>query len=245
MTVPITGPILCGLRGTAGSRQARYVLAILTVVLLVDQLTKWWAWRHIPDVVINRGGTWLLGHTVGSWYCGDLSGALLDLLSTQVLALGLFALLRRPRSLAALLGGAGMISGWASNLGDRLGLHLITAPGMARGAIDFLHYGRTAYNVADVCIVAGTVLLGLALCRRHRPHAQAQVAGASAAPAGQPRPWRRARRWALLAAVTPALLGTAATLTATGGHLHTSGGPVMHSHTQVFRGGPRRPVEGG
>lgn len=217
MTVPPAERLPSARHRTAGRRQAIWVLAVLTVVVLIDQLTKGWAWRHLPTTVINTGSTWFLGGTVSGWYRDGLSGAVLDLASTQVLALGLFTLLRRARRLSVLLPAACLISGWASNLADRLGLHLLTAPGAPRGAVDFVHIGRVTANIADICIVAGTLLLGAGvLYRRYRGPA---AAPASVPVAVRPRPWRRARRWALLAALVPALLGTAATLTATEGHL--------------------------
>jgi lipoprotein signal peptidase len=194
-----------------------WVLAVLTAVVVVDQLTKAWAWRHSMGTVINTGSTWFLGGTVSDWYRDDLAGAVLDLASTQVLALGLFALLRRARRLSVLLPAACLISGWASNLADRLGLHLLTAPGAPRGAVDFIHIGRCTANVADLCIVLGTLLLATGVLHRHHRGRSAAPTSAPAAP--RPQPWRRARRWALLAALVPALLGTAATLTATQGHL--------------------------
>lgn len=217
MTVPTDQRPAPAPHPTSTRRQAACVLAVLTAVVLVDQLTKGWAWRHSIGTVINTGSTWFLGGTVSGWYRSDLSGAVLDLASTQVLAFGLFTLLRRARRLSVLLPAACLISGWASNLGDRLGLHLLTAPGAPRGAVDFIHIGRCTANIADICIVVGTLLLGTgALYRQYRGRSAA-TSSAPAAP--RPRPWRRARRWALLAALVPALLGTAATLTATQGHL--------------------------
>jgi hypothetical protein len=55
------------------------------------------------------------------------------------------------------------LSGWASNVLDRLGLHFVTATGSARGAVDFIHIGRYFYNVADLMIIAGTSLFALLL----------------------------------------------------------------------------------
>jgi lipoprotein signal peptidase len=206
-------------RTTPGRRQLLLTALVLTLVVLVDQLTKWWAWRHEAAAQLNPGSTGFLGSTISGWYTGELAGAVLDLISTQILVLGTFALLRRPRPLDVLLGGALMIGGWSSNLLDRLGLHLLTAPGSWRGAIDFLPLHGYVYNLADVCITAGTLLFAVALLRRSR--------GGRAAAASRPRPWRRARRWALLAAFAPVLLGTAATFTASGGHLSGTAVPVV------------------
>jgi lipoprotein signal peptidase len=200
-------------------RQLLPAALVLTVVVLVDQLTKWFAWRHVATAQINTGGTSFLDSTISGWYSRELPGAALDLISTQILVLGTFALLRRPRPLDVLLGAALMISGWSSNLLDRLGLHLLTAPGSWRGAVDFLPMGHIVYNVADVCIVAGTLLFAAALLRRF-------LSGAASV-ASRPQPWRRAGRWALLAAFVPVLLGTAATFTATGGHLPATAAPVV------------------
>jgi lipoprotein signal peptidase len=215
---------------SAGRRQALLVLGVLTVVILTDQLTKAWAWRHLPGAVLNTGSTWFLGHTISSWYRADPSGALLDLASTQILAFSLFTLLRRPRPLPVLLPAALAISGWASNLGDRLGLHLLTAPGMPRGAVDFAPLGHCVFNIADACIATGTLLLGASLCRQHHSRA--------AAAATRTQPWRRARRWALLAAVIPALLGTATTLTATETQPQTTGAPVIQLLTPTSATSP-------
>jgi lipoprotein signal peptidase len=220
------------LRG-AGRGQPLWVLGVLTVVALTDQLTKAWAWGHLPGAVLNTGATWFLGPTISSWYRADPSGALLDLASTQILAFGLFTLLRRARPLPVLLPAALTISGWISNLGDRLGLHLLTAPGMPRGAVDFAPLGHYFYNIADGCIATGTLLLGAALYCQHRGHPLAPAVAAPAATASRARPWLRARRWALLAAATPGLLGTASTLAATEAHPHITGASVIHPPTST------------
>jgi hypothetical protein len=70
---------------------------------------------------------------------------------------------RRRPPLAILVTGAVAISGWASNVLDRLGLHFVTAPGSARGAVDFIHIGKYFYNVADLMIIAGTSSFALLL----------------------------------------------------------------------------------
>ena len=206
--------------------QGLLALAVLIGVVVVDQTTKWWAWRHVYAVV-NRGGTLLAGSTVSSWCSGEVRGALLDLAGAQLLSLAAFGLLRRRRPLAVLLPALLEIGGWGSNLLDRLGLHLLTAPGIGRGAVDFIHLGRWYFNVADVCITAGTVLFGLALYRRHRRGGPGRTTGESVAAGTRPRPWRRARRWALLAALAPAVLGTTIALTASGGQVSAAAAPVV------------------
>lgn len=190
-------------------RQGLLAVAVLVGVVAVDQAAKWWAWRHVY-AVINAGSTWFLGGTVSGWYSDALHGAMLDLASAEALTLGAFLLLRRLRPRRVLVPALLMIGGWGSNLLDRLGLHQLTAPGMGRGAVDFLPLGHFYYNVADVCIVVGTALCLVAAgwsAWRNRTGARAQ----SAVPA--PRPWRGAWRWAVLAALAPLVLGTASTLT--------------------------------
>jgi lipoprotein signal peptidase len=218
-------------RRSAPGRQGLWLLAILAVVMLADQLTKWWAWRHVPWAVINTGSTWFLGATVAGWYSGNPSGAALDLASAQILSFGLFTLLRRVRPLPVLLPAALTISGWASNLGDRLGLHRLTAPGMPRGAIDFLRWQHNTYNLADGCIATGTLLLGAAFYWEHHRHSAAPTRAAPVGTSTGSRPWRRARGWAMLAAIIPALFGTAASLAATAADQHTTGASVSGPRT--------------
>jgi hypothetical protein len=51
-----------------------------------------------------------------------------------------------------------MISGWGSNLLDRLGMHVLTAPGSSRGAVDFIPVGSAHVNLADGVIAVATLL---------------------------------------------------------------------------------------
>jgi lipoprotein signal peptidase len=195
-----------------GRRQGLLAVAVLVGVVVLDQGTKWWAWRHVY-AVINAGSTWFLGGTVSGWYSDGLRGALLDLGSAEALTLGAFLLLRRPRPPRLLVPALLMIGGWGSNLLDRVGLHLLTAPGRGRGAVDFLPLGRFYYNFADVVIVLGTALFLVAAVRLAWRSRRRRTDGG---PLPAARPWRAATRWALVAALTPVLLGTATTLTADG-----------------------------
>ena len=134
------------------------MLALLAVVVVLDQAAKWWAWRHFPWTVINSGGDLLVGHTIGAWYARPVTGALLDLLDVALLGTVVSVLARCRANPWVVAPGALMAGGWASNLLDRLGFHYWTAPGSVRGAVDFIHLGTNFYNVADFFIIGCTPL---------------------------------------------------------------------------------------
>ena len=54
--------------------QRSIVLMLLATVVLLDQATKWWAWRHMSGALINSGGDLFVGHVVGSWYAETVTG---------------------------------------------------------------------------------------------------------------------------------------------------------------------------
>jgi lipoprotein signal peptidase len=172
------------------TRQGAVVCGVLVAVVLLDQMTKWWAWRHVYAVV-NPGGTWFLGRTVGDWFSGQLLGAALDLVGLQVLVLAARGLLRRRRPVLVLVCGTLMLGGWGSNLLDRLGMHTLSAPGSARGAVDFLPLGHYYYNVADVCITGGTLLFLLAFVAdvSRRDRSGVPLRPRLSSPAGHRRAW--------------------------------------------------------
>jgi lipoprotein signal peptidase len=175
------------------------VLALLAVVVVLDQATKWWAWRHSPDVMINDGGDALVGHTVSGWYAAPVAGALLDLVDFGLLGAAVSVLVRRRPPAVVLVPAALMIGGWSSNLLDRLGLHYWTAPGSVRGAVDFVSLASHRYNVADFFIIGATPLFLLAaayLCTRS---ARRPAGLKPALPAARRR--TRARTWAFAGAV--------------------------------------------
>jgi lipoprotein signal peptidase len=138
------------------------VLALLAAVVVLDQAAKWWAWRHFSWTRINSGGDVLVGPTIGAWYAGPITGALLDLLDFGLLSIAVLVLARRQATAVAGVPGALMTGGWGSNLLDRLGIHYWTAPGSVRGVVDFIHIGGHYYNVADFFIIGGTPLFLLA-----------------------------------------------------------------------------------
>ena len=163
-------PAVSSLEAEALNERGRrpIVLALLATVVLLDQATKWWAWRHMSGALINSGGAPLVGPVVGGWYTDAVTGRLLDLLGAGFLSTAVLLLIRRRRSLAVVASAALMIGGWGSNLLDRLGVHSWTAPGSSRGAVDFLPIGHYRLNLADVVIfgATGMFLLSAGLVRR-------------------------------------------------------------------------------
>jgi lipoprotein signal peptidase len=140
------------------------LLSLLASVIVVDQSAKWWAWRHAPEAIINDGGNPFVGAVIGGWYQDRVTGALLDLLAIVLLGVAASALVRHKRPAQALIPGALMIGGWSSNLLDRLGAHRWSAPGSARGAVDFIPLGHVCWNVADFFIVGATGVFLLVCC---------------------------------------------------------------------------------
>jgi lipoprotein signal peptidase len=142
------------------------VLSLLAAVAVLDQATKWWAWRHVPWPVINPGGDLLSGSTVGAWYAAPVSGALLDVLDVTLLTTAVLLLTRWRTAASVSVPATLMTGGWSSNVLDRVGLHYWTAPGSARGVIDFIHIGGYYYNIADFFIIGCTPLFLLAAAYR-------------------------------------------------------------------------------
>jgi lipoprotein signal peptidase len=173
------------------------VLALLAVVILADQLTKWWAWRHAPLAKINYGGNIFVGDTISQWYADPATGAVLDLVDFGVLTAAVLVLIRHRLPILVLVPGALMVGGWISNLLDRLGTHHVTAPGSVRGAVDFIPLGSIRYNVADVFIVCGTLLSILAVAVSTWPANRSVITS-------RPPPTRRRRRRAWLSGVASA-----------------------------------------
>ena len=183
--------LLLGAEPTDEAGQRSTVVALLAIVVLLDQATKWWAWRHVSGALINSGGDLLVGRVVGSWYADTVTGGLLDLLGIGFLSIAVLVLVRRRRSLAVVASPALMIGGWGSNLLDRLGMHSWTAPGSTRGAVDFLPFSHYRFNLADIVIVGATALLVLSVgVLRLTPIRRSALAGNPARPAR-----RRLRAW--------------------------------------------------
>lgn len=143
------------------------VLAILVAVAVVDQATKWWAWRHISSTTINPGGDALAPTWLDTAYRDRLAGALLDAADALILVLVAVWLVRRCKqwSRLPLTGAALIVGGWSGNVADRLGLHWLTAPGSGRGAVDWVG----GYNLADLSIAGGALMLLASVAHRWMP----------------------------------------------------------------------------
>jgi len=158
--IPVTEPAVIRRETEAKKRisQRFMVFTLLAAIIVVDQAAKWWAWRHFTGVMINSGGDFLTGPTIGRWYANPVTGALLDLMDFVLVSIAVAILARRQRPTVITVCGSLMVGGWASNLLDRLGMHYWTAPGSIRGAVDFISVGDQAWNFADILIVGATPL---------------------------------------------------------------------------------------
>jgi lipoprotein signal peptidase len=152
---PIAAARAPALRAAA---RLRLLLGVVLAVTAVDQLAKAWAWRHLALVHINSGSGLLFGDRAGAFYRDDTVGAAIDGAAAVTVAALAVLLLQRPRPTVPFVGAALMLAGWVSNLGDRLGLHSVTAPGTQRGVVDFLHWQGRLWNLADVTIILGAAV---------------------------------------------------------------------------------------
>jgi lipoprotein signal peptidase len=218
------------------------VLTLVVVVVVLDQTAKWWAWRHVPWARINSGGDVLVGHTIGAWYAGPVTGALLDLLDFGLLSIAVLVLARWRATAVVAVTGALMTGGWGSNLLDRLGMHYWTAPGSVRGVVDFIHIGAHYYNIADFFIIGCTPLFLLAAGYQGVRAARRPVAAGSVPPLMRSRLRVRARIAALAGA---GLISVVALGAANYGGVSAAPRPPTRKTTDVHvRSRPHRPVTG-
>ncbi|MFE5293545.1 signal peptidase II [Isoptericola sp. NPDC056618] len=136
-----------------------FVLAAL--VLLVDQLTKWWAesalvWGDDPKPLIGELLQLRLIYNPGAALSIATGMTWILTIVVVIVVVVIVRAIRRIGStgwavaLGLLLGGA------LGNLGDRF----FREPGFARGhVVDFIDYGVFVGNVADIAIVAAAVLI--------------------------------------------------------------------------------------
>jgi signal peptidase II len=147
-------------------RRYAVVAAVAAVVVVLDQLTKWWALRALDDRTIDLVGSLRLALTSNKGGAFGLGPRFVPVLAVVAVGVVLVFVARGDMitrvpvavALGLVLGGA------FGNLGDRL----FRAPGGLQGAvIDFIDLQWwPVFNVADAAITCGCVLLVLTAGRR-------------------------------------------------------------------------------
>jgi signal peptidase II len=153
-------------RGGPGLRRASIAASVAAVVVLVDQLTKWWAVTRLSTGPIHVIGTldFELTRNTGASFSIFTGRAALIIPVVLVVAAGLCAMAwRAPTNARAAIFGL-IIGGALGNLCDRI------FRGDHGAVVDFvaLHFWPT-FNVADSCITVGCVLLLVSWARAPRP----------------------------------------------------------------------------
>jgi signal peptidase II len=146
----------------AGHPHGRPVLAAAIVlgVVVLDQLSKWWAVARLPDDPVRIVGDdvgFVVVRNTGSAF--SLFQAFTPLLAIVaiVVAVILVRAVRRTRDTLMVVGLSLVLGGALGNLADRL----FRTPGFLKGAVvDFVHVGDfPTFNVADSAITIGAVLI--------------------------------------------------------------------------------------
>ncbi|GAA1615249.1 signal peptidase II [Catellatospora bangladeshensis] len=167
--------------GRRAPRQFAVVLALAAVLVLVDQLTKWWAESKLtgraPIQVVGELIQLRLTYNPGAAFSiGTEYTWVLTLFAAATVAVITFVA-RRVRSRAWAVGLGLVLGGATTHLLDRL----LREPGFARGhVVDFIDYGPFVGNVADIALVLG-VALTMVLSLRDIP-----MSGPAAEPATAP-----------------------------------------------------------
>ncbi|MFC7760955.1 signal peptidase II [Catellatospora bangladeshensis] len=157
------------------------MLALAAVLVLVDQLTKWWAESKLtgraPIQVVGELIQLRLTYNPGAAFSiGTEYTWVLTLFAAATVAVITFVA-RRVRSRAWAVGLGLVLGGATTHLLDRL----LREPGFARGhVVDFIDYGPFVGNVADIALVLG-VALTMVLSLRDIP-----MSGPAAEPATAP-----------------------------------------------------------
>lgn len=142
-------------------------LGVGAVVVLLDQLTKWWAEDQLTDRSIDLVWTLrlhLVRNNAAAFSLGEGFGPFIGLLALGVVAI----LLWTGRSIGSRLGavGLGLVLGGA--LGNILDRAFRSGDGFLGGAvIDWIDVQWwPVFNVADIGVVVGAMLLFLATFRQ-------------------------------------------------------------------------------
>jgi signal peptidase II len=154
-----TGSDAPGVAPTPRSGRPLLATAIVLGVVVLDQLTKWWAVRDLPGDPVRLFGDvgFVVVRNTGSAF--SLFQAFTPFLAVVaiVVAVVLVRTVRRTRDTLMVLGLSLVLGGAIGNLIDRL----LRSPGFLKGAVvDFVHVGGfPTFNVADSAITIGAVLI--------------------------------------------------------------------------------------
>ncbi len=146
----------------SGVRSLAVAVCVAASVVLVDQLTKWWALNRLTSGPIHVIGTldFVLSRNTGASFSlfQGRAAILAPVAVILIVVLGVMAW-RAPSAGRAAVFGL-IIGGALGNLSDRL------FRGDHGAVVDFiaLHFWPT-FNVADACIVVGCALLVVSLAR--------------------------------------------------------------------------------
>jgi len=142
-------------------RRSGLVAVVAVIVIVLDQLTKWWALRTLDDRTIHLVGSLRLALTFNKAGAFGLGSSFVPVLALVAVGVVLVVVVRgETNTRFAVAIALGLVLGGAfGNLGDRL----FRGPGMLRGAvIDFIDLRWwPVFNLADSAITCGCILLVL------------------------------------------------------------------------------------
>jgi signal peptidase II len=144
----------------AARRRTWISLAIVLVVVALDQLTKTWAVHRLdegPIAVFGSDVGFQLSRNTGSAFSLFQGFTPLLAILAVVIAVVLVRAVRRTEDMLTVVALSLVLGGATGNLLDRI----VRSPGFLHGAVvDFVHVGDfPTFNVADSAITIGAVLL--------------------------------------------------------------------------------------
>jgi signal peptidase II len=157
---------------TAGRARWRLLLGVAAGILVIDQLTKWWAIESLPGRTVDLVGSLRLNLAMNygsAFSVAEGRGALISLLALVIVGVLLLSGRSATRPLVAAATGL-VVGGAIGNLLDRA---LREGDGfLGGGVVDFIDVQWwPIFNVADTAIVVGAVLLFFAQLRDDEPSA--------------------------------------------------------------------------